>query len=539
MNRTAKLTTILLGVGLNIDKEISFMNKGNSDQIDTTIDMERLLFRRQYILGPRAFTPNRYWSSVQLLHGLHLSTHVDIPFYSITKQGITVILIGQAINPYKPYARESDILHSLLEKASNLEQIIESAKPLIGRWVVIFQDSKDTILFTDPCGFRQIYYLRDEKEFWCASQPELIKANYPLHFNTDPLLMFFLTHPAHVQQESPWIGSSTLYKNCIHLLPNHYLSVDNKEQVRFYPKNSISNMTTSEIVKSASLILKGAITALSNRYKVSLALSSGMDSRVLLSASRHVKNDIDYFVYQHSNLSANHPDIWVPKKIAKELGIKFAVKIPSYHIPGWFVTLLSHNVTNARILPKTSNIYDKLVTGDTKVNINGNASEICRNHFDKYCKVDKNNISTEELAIRLLDDEHIPAFAIREIEKWRNNLKISTFSNGLNILDFLYWEQRLGNWGAQYPAEQDIAIEEISPFNSRELIEILSASPRKLRTAPDYPLYRMLIKEMWPEVLEFPINPLGKIDAISNLKKKIIPYIPTSIARKLKKIIKK
>jgi len=277
---------------------------------------------------------------------------------------------------------------------------------------------------------------------------------------------------------------------------------------------------------------------LTNRYQVSLALTAGVDSRVLLAASRHVSNDIDYFVYRQSTFSEDHPDIWVPKRIAKEIGIRFVVKTPSYHIPGWFVSLLSQNVTSARVLSKTCSIYDKLVSGDTKVNINGNASEICRNFFDKYCKVDIKDVSTTELAARLLGQEPIPSFAMREIDEWRSKLGNSSSDEGLNILDLLYWEQRLGNWGAQYPAEQDIAVEEISPFNCRQLIQILSASSRHLRAAPDYPLYRALIEEMWPEALVFPINPQHKVNAVSTLKKKIRPYIPSPVVRVLKKILK-
>ena len=90
----------------------------------------------------------------------------------------------------------------------------------------------------------------------------------------------------------------------------------------------------------------------------------------------------------------------------------------------------------------------------------------------------------------------------------------------------LYWEQRLGNWAAMVFAEQDVVLEEISPFNNRLLIETLLSSPRNLRAYPDYPLYWQLISEMWPEVLGLPFNP-------QPLKKRIMlkirPFIPEKI----------
>jgi hypothetical protein len=101
----------------------------------------------------------------------------------------------------------------------------------------------------------------------------------------------------------------------------------------------------------------------------------------------------------------------------------------------------------------------------------------------------------------------------------------------LNIFDMLYLEQRLGNWGALYPAEQDIAIEELSPYNCRLLIETLLSSPRELRAAPDYPLFSKLMHKMWPEVMSLPINPAPKPNLIGTLRKKARAYIPSPLAQ--------
>jgi hypothetical protein len=65
----------------------------------------------------------------------------------------------------------------------------------------------------------------------------------------------------------------------------------------------------------------------------------------------------------------------------------------------------------------------------------------------------------------------------------------------------------MGNWGALAPFEQDIAIEEISPFNNRSLIAtLLKVHPSK-RKAPNYELFRKLIQALWSDTLLEPINP--------------------------------
>jgi hypothetical protein len=509
----------------------------NQVEPEATVDLERLLFRRQFLLGPKCFTPNKHWSRIQLLRGLNLSVHNDLPCASTSQGEISVTLIGCLIDPHHPQYTEHEILQSLLSNALELNSLIDFTRPLVGRWVIIFQNHQGTYLFTDPCGFRQVFYHSDGKHVWCASQPELIKANQQLRLNTDDALMRFLMHPVHIREESGWVGPTTLYKNCFHLLPNHYLSVDHIEQIRFYPREPLRSKNTPEIVESACAILQGTMTALEARHNVALALTAGWDSRVLLAASKHVSESIEYFVYSgilrgsNSIATGNHPDIWVPDKIAKKIGIRFVVKRPADQLPGWFVSMLSNNVTCARVLPKTHIIYDELVADENRININGNGSEICRNGFDEYCNLDIESLSSGDLAaLMFFKSGDMPLFAIKEIDNWRGGLD-SKAVESFNILDLLYWEQRIGNWGAQYPAEQDIAVEEISPFNCRLLIETLLSSPRYLRAAPDFLLYQDLIRYMWPEILAFPINPQPKRIV---LKQKVRSCIPSSVIRLLK-----
>jgi len=503
----------------------------NKNQHEAIIDIRRLLFRRQFLLGPKEFIPNKHWSSIQLQHEFHLSVHKDLPFTSVSSKGITVTLIGQAIDPFNPQKTESNILHYLISNFSEFDLFIKSTVHLVGRWVVIFQNQDDTYLFTDPCGFRQVFYHFDGMQVWCGSQPELIKTCNQLSLCTKDINLSFLKHPGYVQKESQWVGSTTLYENCFHLMPNHYLSINRMDQIRFYPKEPINNKNTSDVVELVCKILQGTMTALTARHKVSLALTAGWDSRVLLAASKHVSEHIEYFVYSLSDFK-NNSDIWVPDKISKKLGINFVVKHPTKQLPGWFNLILSQNVTCARFLPKTCIIYDKLIEEDNRININGNASEICRNYFDKRCKLDLQNVSSELLATKMFGKEPAPLFVIREIDQWKDNLN-NLSVDGINILDFLYWEQRLGNWGAQYPAEQDIAVEEISPFNCRMIIESLSSLPRKLRAAPEYPVYKELIQYMWPETLEFPINPQSMFSVIKN---RIDPYMPSSVIQIINKL---
>jgi hypothetical protein len=497
--------------------------------------LQRLVFRRQFLLGPKPFAPTQYWSSIQLLDGLSLSIHDDLSFVSESRDDVTATLIGIAIDPHNPQHGESDILHSLITKASDIKTLIDATAPLAGRWVVIFQNPTDTYLFTDPCGFRQVFYYSDGQQFWCGSQPEIIKGKHQMPLAADQDVMDFLVKPEFARRASAWIGAKTLYEGCSHLMPNHYLSVSRREAIRFYPSRPMPIKNLRDVVETSTSILQAVMAALTGRYNVCLALTAGWDSRLLLAASRDVCEQIEYFVYRTGFRSETNPDVWVPKRLAKKLNINFIVRTPADELPGWFVSMLSQNVTNARVQANTRNIYGKFVTGERRININGNASEICRNFFDKYCKLDPREICPADLA-QMVGYGGV-TFVVKELDIWRRSLNCERLE-GLNILDMLYWEQRLGNWGAQYPAEQDIAVEEVSPFNCRLLIENLSATPRRLRAAPDYPLYRELIRYLWPEVLSVPINPTQKGDVISFAWSRVEPYIPFPVVQKLKAWLK-
>ena len=75
----------------------------------------------------------------------------------------------------------------------------------------------------------------------------------------------------------------------------------------------------------------------------------------------------------------------------------------------------------------------------------------------------------------------------------------------------------MGNWGAMYPFEQDIAVEEFCPFyNKNMLFSIMRIDPKN-RSFFRSKFHQNLIKYLWPETLTEPINPVGFIGYIRGL----------------------
>ena len=436
-----------------------------------------LVFRRQFLLGPDTFSPTSHWKNLSLGQDLFLSVHPDLDVVTCSTPEGSVTLLGFVIDPFNPSSTSEEIIQILAQQAANLSDLLVRCESLSGRWVLIYQYQKEIYVFTDPCGFRQVFYCTNDRGSWCGSQPEILKAAVGLDREDDDELLAFMVDPAFAREESAWVGNRTPYRGCYHLLPNHYLKLNSNKQIRFFPVEKPEQKSLVEIVEIATNILRGSFAAMAKRWDLMLPVTSGWDSRVLLAASRSFSSQIEYYIDMKGTISENHPDVWVPSRIAKKMGINFVVKNSKDDLPGWFVGRLAGNVTGARVIPKTRMIYANFLAKETRVNISGNGSEICRTDCETYNYLNPHQTTIDDL-VRCLSQPG-GQFVKNEVEKWQADFLASGIKD-YNILDMLYWEQRLGNWGAQYPAEQDIAIEEFSPFNCRLLIMTLLAAPRRV-----------------------------------------------------------
>ena len=99
-------------------------------------------------------------------------------------------------------------------------------------------------------------------------------------------------------------------------------------------------------------------------------------------------------------------------------------------------------------------------------------------------------------------------YAVRHYEEWLNNGKKIFLKNGYRILDMLYWEENSANWVAKSKTEyRALGLDVFSPFNSRELIVTLLSVDKKYRRKHNPILYKHIILNLWPDVLQVPVNP--------------------------------
>jgi hypothetical protein len=122
------------------------------------------------------------------------------------------------------------------------------------------------------------------------------------------------------------------------------------------------------------------------------------------------------------------------------------------------------------------------------------------------------------------------------IDTWLENAIGYSEEYNISLLDLFYWEQQMGNWGSQYPLEQDIAIEEFCPwYNKNVLLSIMRLDP-KVRSFFKSRFHHNLIKHLWPEALSEPINPVGVVGYVSGLvgRKSLFRYYKKKVKSRIR-----
>ncbi len=487
--------------------------------------MKRYEFRRQFIVGTDFFGSEDYWYHILIKHNVRLSVHRDLPVHEAQKDGKKIILIGYILDPFNTDYTNSDIVKHLLNQSGSFSEVIENTYGLSGRWLLIFTQNNEIKLFHDPFGIRQIYYAEHNGELWCGSQPSILADNLnlkPEENNKD--LEDFIYSPVFESKEGFWIGNKSRFQSIKHLLPNHYLDYVTNSVHRYWV-NEEQNLSLHKASKLAGEILRGSLIAANKQFNLMMPITAGWDSRVLLSASKDIKDDVFYYISTKNILNSEDDDIKIPKRIFERLGLEFNVLDELEEPDEDFLQILRKNVNNARNSPKTLTLYEFYLNHQDKMNVNGLGGEIARCYY--------NYEEEEPTAEFLAKITGYPSsnYAISEIEEWLHEVRSFFGASSINIFDLYYWEQRIGNWGAMDQAEKDIAIREFCPFNNRKLLMILLSVDRKYRTLPNFRLFRNIIHYLWRDLLKEPFNPIS-------IKEKIVLTFKNKMPYNLKKSIK-
>ena len=478
---------------------------------------KKLLFRRQFLLTRDLISALDSFNFLKI-YNYYLYAHPDLNITRVEDPQRTLVLIGNIYDSEEPEKGNEDILEETLPSADSLESLILRIKRYAGRYVLLYLNAKDAFIFHDALGLREIYYCIKNNRIVCGSQPNVVAkfANPEIKRTIDPELLDFYRIYSRESKWNPnckWIGDETYYESIKHLLPNHYLNINRREAQRYWPNKHIRKLGIEEAVSKICAFLQGVLKAMAFRHQLMMAVTSGIDSRTLLAASRDIHHKIYYFI-NDQGLGANHPDISVPTRMFERLGMPFHIHdVPEYVDDEFRQIFLSNTFfATERILSTIYNVYFK--NHSTKVNILG-IGEIGRSRYGK----EPFNLNSYRIAYKL--GYKGDRYAIKQSERILTELVPEARAYGLNVLTLLYWEHTVGNWGATGNSESDIAIEELDPYGSHLLYEFFLGVDDRYTKYSNPVIFLELIRNMWPELLEWPISPAYKMrdKAVGILKK--------------------
>jgi len=292
-------------------------------KVHTEID-DYLLYRRQFFFGPRYINYLNNWAKIPVGDNF-LTIHPDLELTRANNEQIELYLLGFVLDAYNPNYSNKDILNYLLNNNLNFESLVENTYSLSGRWIIIYKDRSDIKFFNDAGGSRQVFYTFHETGVWCASQPHSIAQELDINKNGNPDFLNFIKSNEFKKNENTLFGNVTIYNDIFHLLPNHYLSLSNKNQVRYWPNKTAPKTNIDATIKKVSKLLEKLYEAANNRYNLIQPVTAGRDSRVLLAASKNIKKDVFYFIQKFNGLNNLSIDIILPKKLLSALGLKLVV----------------------------------------------------------------------------------------------------------------------------------------------------------------------------------------------------------------------
>ncbi|WP_462152160.1 hypothetical protein [Pseudoalteromonas xiamenensis] len=458
-------------------------------------------FAKQFVLSDKVLESATLdgWNEKKVFNGMNLYFHPRLKISTFDSLNRTWMLLGDIFDPECESASNEEILQELdckiAHSSNSFIELEEQLFRLSGRWLLFVKFNNELRAYPDASGLKPLYYVKNgDDSFVLASQPALLES-----------LGFCCKHDIDVQSflklphGRSWpVGYVPYSENVTQLQANHYLKIPQLESKRFWPVHSIENIPLSVASQKMNQILKGTIKAISHRYDCTLSLSGGYDSRLLFSCVLDIKDRFQYF----TTISDYSPDndIEIPKLIAREYGLRHQfTKKDLDSTQESILTILENNVGGLYHDRSVRNLFAFKQAIQNTVHLPGSVSEISRCYYSPYGKRLLPLSGKRVAAISGFKGNH---FAEAAFSKWIESLPKNL---GIEPLDLLYWEHRLGVWSATGLTYREGLIDQIPPMNNREYMTLALSVDMKHRLLP-HNLIRNIIGGNDPKLLSWLFN---------------------------------
>jgi hypothetical protein len=450
-------------------------------------------FRGQFIVGDLAATPEGF-DKAGFGAGHVFAHHPALPV--AVHEGS--LLAGLVFDSEHPEFDIGDILRSVL--ADNVDATIERTNRLAGRWVLIFCRGGREIVFHDACGTMPVMIFQADDGPVFSSSTRLISAcvDGP---ETDEFFLSdaFRQEPRNKHSGLGFPGTRTDYKNVHALLANHAFDLLTGKAWRYHPLRKTAPCSVETAAPQIARIL-GRIMESTRRFPLTMGVTGGFDSRTLCGALPAAES-VQFFTFEDQfGCPPGHSDIRLGKAVAETIGGTHET-VPVAAEAGGDIAQASESMLAPRF-EQWAEASSRKLTGRTV--LSGWCSEIGRAY---YRWPGNENASARQIAAcngyghRALA-EHVAV----EHASWFAEACRVRDDTGINILDLFCWELR-SRWIGSGLNILNTGCNWVSIYSCRALLDLMLSVPEKDRGGRDQRLYRAVIKELNPALLDIPFNP--------------------------------
>lgn len=408
--------------------------------------------------------------------------------------GKAIIIFGRFVDSHDHKKTDEEIALDLL-KANSLDELINMSKKLAGRYVLVYNSNEGLFVIPDTMSSIHVAYTIVGNDLFVSSNPKTIA---DINGWEESSISKKIKSSAGNTHPLPY--DLTMYDEIKFVIPNYYLDCKKRSVKRYYPLHKKGVITVDEAAEISTKLTNNIISGYYDRYKLSIPLTSGIDSRVILSVCKDKINEIPIYTFYHAGFTEKTGDIAIPKDITCMYGLKYII-MNDLELPDGIIQRYQDSLGSSLNKSEARNAwtYYNSEIGE-HVRLDGNVIPLAKSNFGRnlpeslatssYLVTKTHNYSKENK---------------KEVERWIRDIDEYSKHSEVSKFDLFFWEHRCGKWLSNSYMTSDFIIDSLNPFNCRELVETWLRVPRKERMNGS--IHKKIIELNWPELLEFPINP--------------------------------
>jgi hypothetical protein len=455
-------------------------------------DLQR--YARGFLLTERPTpAPGPDWTSTRI-GDLHLATAPGVPVEVRRRGGHWVAVVGHFIDTER-WSTTGEALQSAADALSHSETaFFELTDAWSGRYLLVYGTATSHTITTDATAMRSAFHTL-EGPLFVASHASLIARLIDAPANTTFATFRKLT-PFPGTKYGP--GRATPWRNVVFLTANLALDIERRAIRRIFPRGPIGRTTARDAAAVIADKLRRQMSMLdASGRPLAVSVTSGLDSRLTLAASRDIRNRVQYFTYRNRGYG-NEVDVIVGRKLAATFGLPHRV----LHIdPGEPSASLLAALREATFLRHAFSLvteFREAFAPDT-IHLRSNLAEIGR------CFYQKQGWTAAELSAKGMAEVwgrqgRNPMF-VEAFADWAQAAQFDE-SADLDPLDAFYWEHRMPCWHSLLLLESDLAFDTHILFNARTVLTEFLRVPLEDRLRAT--VFRLVPDLLWPELARVP-----------------------------------